>query len=131
MTTMEPITIEKKLYLPVGILLGLIITTMNFDKIRLNKTIELAYNISDIGKLICLFSVIISLIIYFILAILSYKTSKKLSILYIVITFMAVILSSIFNFSTIVFFLALVSVITSTANITVSIIEGKQKEASS
>ena len=128
---MEPITIEKKLYLPVGILLGLIITTMNFDKIRLNKTIELAYNISDIGKLICLFSVIISLIIYFILAILSYKTSKKLSILYIVITFMAVILSSIFNFSTIVFFLALVSVITSTANITVSIIEGKQKEASS
>lgn len=127
---MEQITIEKKLYLTVGIILTLMLTTVDVSNIGLNKTVGFAYDITTLGKSLCLISLCISFIAYFILAILGYKTSKEFAILYVLIAFVSVDLLIFREYPMIVLILSLTSIIVSTINIIKSISQGKEKTSS-
>jgi hypothetical protein len=122
---MEQITIEKKLYLVVGIILALMIVTIDLGNIGLNKTVGFAFDIKNFGKQICLISLGLSFIVYFILAILGYKTIKSLSILYVVIAFVNVYSIIFLEYPMITLILSSVSIIISAINVIMSIKAGK------
>lgn len=122
---MEQITIEKKLYLIVGIILALMIVTVDLSNILLYKTVGSAFDMTNFGKLICLISLGVSFLIYFLMAILGYKTIKHLSIFYVAIAFLNVYSIIFPEYPTIILTLSFASIIISIVNIYMSIKAGK------
>lgn len=85
--------LEQKLHLLVAVILAIFCLTIDFNSFGLNKTVGMAYDMGTIAKLVCLASLLLSFIGYFILALLKYRTQKVLSLIYLSDILPAVIVS--------------------------------------
>lgn len=118
--------IEKRPYLLVGLILMLMLVYVDFQHFGINKTVGLAYDLEGISKLLCLVSLVVSFVSYFILSICKLEIVSSISYTYVFTILFAVAVCIYTTYYFLVFSFSFISIIVLILNVMIAVIKGKK-----
>jgi len=113
--------LEHKLYITALVLLIGLLCFTDIDTLGINKTVGMAWNLVDLGTLICLISLLFSFIAYSILALLKYPTHRILSLIWLGDILPVVIISKLSRINEVAILFGIVSIVVLVINVIFSI----------